>query len=85
MTVQRYGASAAPRADGCFVMYGDYETLAKENERLRYFECTSIEDFIALLRREGNKLASSFSDDVYGPLLDTASSLEEYFGTKEQS
>ena len=34
MTVKRYGTSAAPRDDGCFVMYAEYEKVVAECNRL---------------------------------------------------
>jgi hypothetical protein len=82
---QRYGASAAPRDDGIFCLYAEYEKVVAERDALRLSINESPEFIVAWLRSEGMKLSSSFNCDVYGPLFDAADQLEMLFCAKEQS
>ena len=48
MTIQRYSTSCAPREDGVFVHFTEYEKVVEECERLRNAEAM-IRSFVAAL------------------------------------
>jgi hypothetical protein len=84
-TPTRYGTSCAPREDGVFVHFTEYEKVVAECDRLRLSPENQPEFIIAWLREEARKLASSFNSDVYGALLDAADQLEMLLCDEERS
>jgi hypothetical protein len=65
MTIKRYGTSSAPREDGCFVMFSEYEKVVAECGELRA-ETDSLIEALANCRE------AAFDEQVDNPYLDGA-------------